>query len=256
VTYKTVPGRPPADPWSEGLQVRDWEAWLDDDGLRFAWIVDEAGARVGAIRWVQDEVTQVLGVGAPEPPPEASEYALMWVKPRVTHVYSFQPGLAELVRRQGLEMVEQVVQLRARIEPMSVSDTDVVAFSSQHAETAGPLYDKIFRTKGGRRTVFQYFQQFDSGRGYLLRHQGRPVALYADRINPTGETAVVWLGVLPDMRRQGLGRRLLSAGLARRGAGQPFDAVVQVEAANAAALRLYDPFGFKPEWTRSRAQAG
>jgi ribosomal protein S18 acetylase RimI-like enzyme len=256
VTYKTVAGRPPADPWQEGLEVHDWEAWLDDDGLRFAWIVDETGNRVGAVRWVQDEVTQVLGVGAPEPPPDASEYALMQVKPRVTHVYSFQPGLMELTQRQGLELVAQAIQLEGEIAAESVNDPDVTAFTSQHAETAGPLYDKIFRTKGGRRTVFQYFQQFETAGGYLLRYQGRPVGLYADRLNPTGEVAVVWLGVLPDVRRQGLGRRLLRAGLARRAAGGWTRAVVQVEADNAAALHLYETLGFRPQWTRFRAQVG
>jgi|SRR5579875_1757903 len=255
VSYKTVPGRPPADPWKEGLYVRDWEAWLDDDGLRFAWIVDEASERVGAIRWVQDEVTQVIGVHANEPPLDASEYALMWVKPRVTNAYSFQPGLLELLEGQGLELEAQAHQLRAALAGLGQADHDVVPFSSQHAETAGPLYDKIFRTKGGRRTVFRYFQQFDSARGFLLRHQGRPVGLYADRLNPSGEVAVVWLGVLPDLRRQGFGRRLLSAGLHAR-QGEASEVVVQVEAANQAALNLYREFRFEREWTLSRAELG
>lgn len=255
MSYKTVPGRPPADPWKEGLYVRDWEAWLDDDGLRFAWILDEEEKRVGAIRWVQDEVTQVIGVDADEPPLDASEYALMWVKPRITHAYSFQPGLLDLLERQGLEFEAQIYQLRAELSALGQHDNDVVPFSSQHAETAGPLYDKIFRTKGGRRTVFQYFQQFQDANGFLLRYQGRPVGLYADRLNPSGEVAVVWLGVLPDLRRQGFGRRLLAAGLnARQGAAR--EVVVQVEAANQPALDLYRQFRFEPEWTLSRAQLG
>jgi ribosomal protein S18 acetylase RimI-like enzyme len=255
VSYKTVPGRPPTDPWAEGLYVRDWEAWLDDDGLRFAWILDENERRVGAIRWVQDEVTQVIGVNADEPPVDASEYALMWVKPRITHVYSFQPGLLDLLGRQGLELEAQIYQMRAPLPGLGQAESDVVPFSSQHAETAGPLYDKIFRTKGGRRTVFQYFQQFDGANGFLLRHQGRPVGLFADRLNPSGEMAVVWLGILPDLRRQGFGRRLLSAGLyARQGAAS--EVVVQVEASNEAALNLYRQFRFEREWTLSRAQLG
>lgn len=253
MTIKAVPGRPPADPWAEGLYVRDWEAWLDDDGGRYAWIVQD-DQRVGAIRWVQDEVTQVLGLGGPEPPAEASESALMWVKPRIAQIYSFQPELIEVLHRQGLQIQDQVFQLRAKLVPPQKTPPEVVPVTPQQTEMAGSLYDQVFKVKGGRRVVWQYFQQFETARGYLLRHQGRPIGLYADRINPTGEVAVVWLGVLPDYRRQGFGRQLLEAGLQARLQEGKTQAVVQVEASNTAALRLYEPLGFAWEWTKSRAQ--
>ncbi|MCL8208494.1 MAG: GNAT family N-acetyltransferase [Actinomycetia bacterium] len=255
MAIKTVPGRPPADPWAEELYVRDWEAWLEDDGHRFAWIVQD-DSRVGALRWVQDEVTQVLGAHAPEPPVEAAEYALMWVKPRVVHVYSFQPGLFEILRRQGLELKEQVFQLRAGITGVDGAVAELVPVGPPQAESVGSLYDQVFRLKGGRRVVWQYLRQFENGRVFAYRHQGRLVGLYADRLNPTGEAAVVWLGILPDLRRRGLGRRLLQAGLAARAAEGVRQAVVQVEATNTAALRLYESLGFAWEWTRSRAALG
>lgn len=253
MTYRTMPGRPPQDPWAEGLYVRDWQAWLDDDGARFAWILDE-DRRVGALRWLEDEVTQVLGVGAPEPPVEASEYGLMWLKPRVIHAYSFQPGLIEVAHRQGLSLESQVFQLRARLEGPYQPADDVKPITAQYAETAGGIYDQVFRTKGGRRLVWQYFQQFNTLTAFLLHHQGRPIGLYADRLNPTGEAAVVWLGILSDFRQKGFGRRLLEAGLAHRQRGGVRQAVVQLEASNSPALRLYEPFGFAWEWTKTRAE--
>jgi ribosomal protein S18 acetylase RimI-like enzyme len=255
LTFKTTPGRPPQDPWAEGLRVHDWETWLDPEG-RFAWIwADEE--RVGALRWIQDEVTQVVGLGQAEPPVEATEYALMWLKPRVTQVYSYQPAMVEAVRRMGLDMVHQVFQLRGRLDGVvAAPDRDVVPITPQQAETAGHVYDHAFRAKQGRRIVWQYLQQFETAQGFLLRYQGRPVGIYLDRLNPTGEVQVVWLGVLPDFRRKGLGRRLLNAGLAARRAEGRLQAVVQMEAENTAALRLYESFGFAWEWTRTRAEVG
>jgi ribosomal protein S18 acetylase RimI-like enzyme len=49
---------------------------------------------------------------------------------------------------------------------------------------------------------------------------------------------------------------LLRAGLARRASGGWTRAVVQVEADNGAALHLYETLGFRPQWTRFRAQVG
>jgi ribosomal protein S18 acetylase RimI-like enzyme len=253
--FKTAPGRPPQDPWGEGLRVQDWETWLDPQG-RFAWIMAD-GQRVGALRWIQDEVTQVVGLDRAEPPVEATEYALMWLKPRAAHVYSFQPMLLEAVRRMGLDLADQVYQLRGRLGTLPTpAPTDVIPITPQLAETAGRVYDQAFRAKQGRRIVWQYLQEFETAQGYVLRHQGRPVGLYLDRLNPNGDVQVVWLGIVPEARRQGLGRRLLHAGLFARQQEGRQAAVVQVEADNTPALRLYESLGFAWEWTRTRAEVG
>jgi ribosomal protein S18 acetylase RimI-like enzyme len=255
VTFKTAPARPPADPWAEGLRVHDWETWLEADN-RFAWILADDN-RVGALRWIQDEVTQVVGVGQPEPPGDATEYALMWLKPRVTQVYSFQPEMVQAVERMGLELSHQVFQLRGRLQGIPAPEgPDAVPITPQQAETAGSVYDHAFRAKQGRRIVWQYLQQFETAQGFLWRYQGRPVGIYMDRVNPNGEVQVVWLGILPDFRRKGLGRRLLQAGLYARQQEGRTQAVVQMEALNTPALRLYESQGFSWEWTRTRAEVG
>ena len=66
----------------------------------------------------------------------------------------------------------------------------------------------------------------------------------------------MWLGVLPDVRRQGFGRRLVEAGLGARAAAGHRQAVMQVEAANTAGLRLAEAVGFSWEWTKTRLEAG
>ena len=255
MTYTTTPGRPPADPWGAGLHVRDWETWFDADN-RFAWILADE-ERVGAVRWYQDEVTQVVGLGAHEPPPEASEYALMWLKPRVIQTYSFQPGVVEAATHLGMQLGHEIFQLRGRLEASGEeAPSELMPVTPQLAETAGRVYDHAFRAKQGRRIVWQYLQQFETAQGFLWRHQGRPVALYMDRVNPNGEVQLVWLGVLPESRRLGIGRRLVQAGLrARQRAGRT-TAVVQVESPNSGALRLYEQLGFEWEWTRTRAELG
>jgi ribosomal protein S18 acetylase RimI-like enzyme len=255
LAYKVVPGRPPQDPWRDGVRVRDWEAWYDDAGLRFGWI-EENGHRLGAITWVGDEVTQVLGLNADEPPDDASEAALMWVKPRVVTAYSFQPGLVAAARRLGMEPAGEVFQLRCAIAAGEKRADGATAVSAGDAETVGRLYDQVFRAKGGRRVVWQFFDRHESSRGWMWRHQGRGIGLYVDRVNPNRDVQVVWLGVLPDFRRQGFGRRLTEAGLANRAADGATQAVVQVSADNAAGLRLAEGMGFSWEWTRNRLETG
>jgi ribosomal protein S18 acetylase RimI-like enzyme len=255
VTFLTTPARPPANPWAGGLHVRDWETWLEPEN-RFAWILAD-GTRVGAVRWYRDEVTQVVGLGAAEPAPDASEYALMWLKPRVIQIYSFQPGVVAAATRLGMQMGHEVFQLRGRLDASWRHDLpELVPITPQLAETAGRVYDQAFRAKQGRRIVWQYLQQFETASGLLWRQQGRPVALYMDRLNPNGEVQVVWLGVLADFRRRGIGRRLVQAGLAARRAEGRTSAVVQVEGGNAPALRFYEGMGFEWEWTRTRAELG
>ncbi len=257
MAYKVVPGRPPHDPWGVGLRVRDWEAWYDDAGLRFGWIED-GGERVGAITWVGDEVTQVLGLNADEPPEEASEAALMWVKPRVLTAYSFQPGVVAAAYRQALEAVGEVFQLRSPLDPAAHASAarDAAPVSAGDAETLGPLYDQVFKTKGGRRIVWQFFDRHEDSQGFLWRHQGRGVAFYADRVNPNRDVQVVWVGVLPDVRRQGFGRRLVAAGLGSRAKAGLRQAVTQVAAGNTPGLRLAEAVGFSWEWTKTRLEAG
>ena len=256
MAYKVVPGRPPQDPWGSGLRVRDWEAWYDDAGLRFGWI-QETDQRVGAITWVGDEVTQVLGLNADEPPEEASEAALMWIKPRVVAAYSFQPGVQAAGRRQALEAAGEMFQMRARLSPPAEpSPAEAAPVSAGDAETVGRLYDQVFATKGGRRVVWQFFDRHAGSQGYLWRHQGRGVGFYADRVNPNRDVQVVWLGVLPDLRRQGFGVRLAGAGLGARARTGWLQAVTQVASSNSAGLRLAEALGFSWEWTKTRLEAG
>ncbi len=238
------------------MRVRDWEAWYDDAGIRFGWI-QNGEERLGAITWVGDEVTQVLGLNGDEPPEEASEAALMWVKPRVVAVYSFQPAVMAAARHQGLEPSGEWVQVRTRLEGSALAGgtpSELAAVAAGDAETVGRLYDQVYKTKGGRRVVWQFFDRHAASRGYLWRQQGRGVGLYADRVNPTHEVQVVWLGILPDARRQGLGRRLLAAAMAERARGGAAEIVAQFRSDNRGAERLAETLGFQREWTKTRVE--
>lgn len=59
-----------------------------------------------------------------------------------------------------------------------------------------------------------------------------------------GEAEILTVGVLPGMRRRGLGRSLLGAVVAQAGARRCFSVVLEVAADNAAARRLYEATGF------------
>jgi ribosomal-protein-alanine N-acetyltransferase len=58
------------------------------------------------------------------------------------------------------------------------------------------------------------------------------------------------VAVDPDARRRGIGRRLLEEMIARAGSEQPF--TLEVRTSNAAAIALYERFGFRSAGTRAR----
>lgn len=59
-----------------------------------------------------------------------------------------------------------------------------------------------------------------------------------------GEAEILTIGVVPGMRRRGLGRALLGAVVAQARARRCFSVVLEVAADNAAARRLYEAAGF------------
>ena len=58
------------------------------------------------------------------------------------------------------------------------------------------------------------------------------------------EAEILTVAVLPAMRRQGLGARLLAANLARLAASKAKSVFLEVDATNTAALALYQAFDF------------
>ena len=89
------------------------------------------------------------------------------------------------------------------------------------------------------------------GFGHLAWHAENPAGFILAR-DLGGEVEILSLAVLPQWRRQGIGRALLDAAIAaagRRGAGS---IVLEVAVENAAARRLYAAFGFVEVGRRPR----
>ncbi len=88
---------------------------------------------------------------------------------------------------------------------------------------------------------------YDPGRWWLARFEGRAVGvLIAVELPESGDWEVAYVGVVPEARRQGLGRELLLQALCEaRAAGAP-RLTLSVDARNLPAWGLYSRLGFEP----------
>ncbi|MDW8245668.1 MAG: ribosomal protein S18-alanine N-acetyltransferase [Sandaracinaceae bacterium] len=88
------------------------------------------------------------------------------------------------------------------------------------------------------------FLQAPSTRGWVVEEKNLFLG-YAIGSIVLDEAELSWIGVLPQFRRQGLGKKLLQAfiqGVRKEGARQVF---LEVRADNGPAIALYDSFGFE-----------
>ena len=98
--------------------------------------------------------------------------------------------------------------------------------------------------------------QLSGGFGYLAWEDERPAGFLLAR-DLGGEIEVLSIGVLPERRRQGIGRALLASLAAAAARRHSLSIVLEVATGNAAARRLYADFGFaqvgrRPHYYRSR----
>jgi mycothiol synthase len=92
---------------------------------------------------------------------------------------------------------------------------------------------------------------FDPAGFFLLLSDGEPVGFHWTKVHPAGEYGpepvgeVYVLGVDPDRAGQGLGRLLADVGLRHLAQSGLHTIVLYVDGDNAAAVRLYESFGFR-----------
>lgn len=85
----------------------------------------------------------------------------------------------------------------------------------------------------------------------LVAERDRAVAGYLIGRAVAGEGEIMNLAVAPDQRREGLGTRLLEAGLAALAARRAESVYLEVRAGNTAARELYQRHGFGPVGRRA-----
>jgi ribosomal-protein-alanine N-acetyltransferase len=89
------------------------------------------------------------------------------------------------------------------------------------------------------------------GFGHLAWQADSPAGFVLAR-DLGGEVEILSLGVVPQWRRQGIGRALLDAVIAEAGRRRSFSVVLEVAAGNETARRLYAAFGFVEVGRRPR----
>jgi mycothiol synthase len=82
---------------------------------------------------------------------------------------------------------------------------------------------------------------FDPDGFFLAERDGEVVGFHWTKVHPDGTGEVYVIGIAPEAQGLGLGRALVTAGLAHL---QPRDVLLYVEGVNAGAIGLYESLGF------------
>jgi ribosomal-protein-alanine acetyltransferase len=126
-----------------------------------------------------------------------------------------------------------------RIRPATVADVTAIAAIER------ACFSDPWTAAGIAETI-----QYGTARAFVAVDSGRVVGYVMARIS--GEEAeILNLAVLPDDRRRGLARQLLTAGLAALVESKVADVYLEVRESNAGAIALYQGFGFRPVGLRS-----
>ena len=102
--------------------------------------------------------------------------------------------------------------------------------------------------------AYAFRQELEANRlaRYLVVRYGDRVIAYAGLWLMVDEAHVTTFAVLPEWRRQGVGRRLMLALLESATKVRAETATLEVRISNVAARRLYEQFGFRPVGVRPR----
>ena len=126
------------------------------------------------------------------------------------------------------------------LRPMRSADLDVLL----------PYEDELFGSEAWSRQSYEDELADTDLRQYLVAERdGRVVG--SAGVLAIGETAqILTVGVLPAMRRQGIGERLVEALVAEAGRRRAAEVLLEVRVDNAAARQLYAKLGFAVIGTR------
>lgn len=161
------------------------------------------------------------------------------------------PAARALAARHSLVATRELLRLRAAVAPGGaeqfghfVPGRDESAWVQVNARAFAAHPEQGSITVAGLERLERepWFEAED----FLVARDGAGMVGYCwlkvDESGPSGE--IYALGVDPDRQGEGLGRRLLEAGLARLGSRGIHNALLYVESGNSAALALYRSLGF------------
>ena len=159
------------------------------------------------------------------------------------------PAARALAASHGLVATRELLQLRAQVTPHDgghfdhfVPGRDEQAWVEVNARAFAGHPEQGSVTVGDleQLEVEAWFAADD----FLVAREGAAIVGYCWLKVDEGEGEIYVLGVDPSHQGEGLGRRLLEAGLARLGSRGIRSALLYVEAENSSALALYRSLGF------------
>ena len=172
--------------------------------------------------------------------------------PLLIWAHGDHPAARALAARFGFSPVRRLLQLRAEVSAGEVSTGSTTDFFRPGIDDAAwlALNARAFAAHPEQGSVAQKDLDaimaepwFDASTFLVLREGDAMVGYCWLKVEGTvGELYVV--GVDPDHQREGLGRRLVAAGLSRLRELGIRSASLYVEADNVGAVRLYESFGF------------
>ena len=172
--------------------------------------------------------------------------------PLLIWAHGDHPAARALAARFGFSPVRRLLQLRAEVSADEVSTASTTDFFRPGIDDAAwlALNARAFAAHPEQGSVAQKDLDaimaepwFDASTFLVLREGDAMVGYCWLKVEGTvGELYVV--GVDPDHQREGLGRRLVAAGLSRLRELGIRSASLYVEADNVGAVRLYESFGF------------
>ncbi|MCW4386121.1 mycothiol synthase [Salinibacterium sp. SYSU T00001] len=255
--------------WLDGLVTRatrvDGQPPFSDqsrvelrDGRRELLAIDEDAAAIlqrgnpGELELVVDPAARRRGLGREllTRAIEANPSLLAWA-------HGDHPGARALARSTGFTPIRTLLQLRAPVA--AVTDTDAASDALADFEPFRPGVDDADWLTLNAAAFAGHPEQGSLTQADLDARMAEPwfdpedLLLLRDR---DGLAAFCWLkvegevgefyvvGVDPSRQSAGLGRRLVSAGLARLASRGIRTASLYVDADNAAAVRLYRSYGF------------
>ena len=238
---------PTEGPWTDAT----WVA-TDDDGALLGWVLAETDPEMGRVWW--------WGPVLPDSEPETFaaladrlfETALATLSDFNEHelaLDSRSDSLAAFAERHGFTLSDASAMLTTApfVGSTLTAEHSVVPIAQRHHRSVSALHDRLFpgtHTLGARiveadREHLRLVIEDDDGAnviGYVATELQSDASLYID-----------YLGVAPDQRRRGVGRRLVTEAMRLGADAGATHAHLTVGTSNPAALELYRSLGFIEE---------